>query len=121
PRKTAGARHAGHQREGVDRGVAEYEREIGEMRRRKGQACLCVRLEAASRRLGCRHGGKPEESAQGFLILQRDAGARLVAFDEIEEILAESRAVGPFECLRRVLEPTLGGLRVVATLGGERK
>ena len=46
----------------MDRRIAEHEREVGEMRRREGQALLRERLKPAGRDVGRRHGGEPESA-----------------------------------------------------------
>ncbi len=105
----------------MDRRVAEYKRQIRKMRSRKGQALLCECFEAASGRVGCRHGGEPKQCPQRLLVLQRDRSARLVAFDEIDEMLAEAGAVEALKRLRRALEPALGRLGVLAALAGQHQ
>src|SRR5262249_39582922 len=121
PREASNAPGARYQRKRMNRCIAEHERQVGEMRRREREALLRKRLKAA----GCcrwgRHGSEPKERAQRLLVLQRDRRAGLVAFDEVEQMLAELCAIGPIERLGGALEPALGRLGVVTALARQRQ
>ena len=91
------------------------------MRRRERQTGLRVGFEPARGRGGRRHGGEPDQRAHGILVLRRDGGTGLVAFDEVEDQRAIALAVRGCELLLRRLQPALGGLGVGAALRCQRQ
>ena len=84
-RQAADSGCAKHQAEGVDCGIAEDQRQVGEMLRGERQALLRVGLEAAAGTLGRGQRGEPQQGAQGVLVVQLDPTAGFVGLDDIEQ------------------------------------